>query len=109
MTKFIQVTTTTETKEGALKIAQVILEKRLTACIQVIGPITSSYWWRGSIETAEEWLCIIKSREDLYKELVRTIRQLHPYDVPEILVTPVVAGDSDYLKWLDSELLGGKP
>ena len=104
MTEFVQVTTTTETKEDALKIAQAVLEKRLAACVQLVGPITSMYWWQGNIETAEEWLCVLKSKKETYKELEWAIRQIHPYDVPEILATSVVVADPDYLEWLDSEI-----
>lgn len=106
MTKTIQVITTTETKSDALAIARAVVEKRLAACVQIIGPITSTYWWQGEIETAEEWLCVIKSRQDLYEQLGAAIREVHPYDVPEILAVPVVAGSKDYLRWLDSELEG---
>lgn len=104
MTKFIQVTTTTEKKDDALKIAQAILEKQLAACVQIVGPITSMYWWKGNIETAEEWLCVIKSKKEMYKDLEWTIQQNHPYDVPEILATSISAGDPKYLEWLDSEI-----
>ena len=104
MEKYIQVLTTAGTKEDALKIAQSVVEKRLAGCVQVIGPITSTYWWEGKIEMAGEWLCLIKSREDLYKELEKTIQQIHPYKVPEILAVPVVEGSQSYLEWLEGEL-----
>jgi len=104
MTKINQVITTTETKADAQAIADALVERRLAACVQVIGPITSTYRWQGEIETAEEWLCVIKSRQDLYDVLEAAIREVHPYDVPEILAVPVVAGSKDYLAWLDSEL-----
>jgi periplasmic divalent cation tolerance protein len=68
--------------------------------VQVIGPITSTYRWNDAIETAEEWLCLIKSRQDLYRQLEEAVRAVHPYDVPEILATPVVAGNPSYLDWL---------
>ena len=104
MTNYIQAITTTETKTDAQAIASAVIEKRLAACVQIVGPITSTYWWQGEIETAEEWLCIIKSRQDLYPALEETILKVHPYDVPEILAVPVVTGHKDYLKWLDGEL-----
>ena len=104
MGKFIQVLTSAGTKEDAQKIAQSVVEKRLAGCAQVVGPITSTYWWEGKIDSAEEWLCIIKSRNDLYKELEKAIQQIHPYKVPEILAVPVVEGSQSYLEWLDGEL-----
>ena len=104
MTDAIQVVTTAATKADAQAIATAVVGKRLAACAQVIGPITSTYWWQGKIETADEWLCIMKSRQDLYKALEKAIRQVHPYEVPEILAFPVVLGSQDYLEWMDHEL-----
>ena len=104
MPETIQVTTTTATKADAQAIATAVVSKRLAACAQVIGPITSTYWWQDKIETAEEWLCVMKSRQDLYDALEQAIRQVHPYDVPEILAIPVVQGGQDYLEWMDREL-----
>ena len=101
--EFIQVLTTTEKKEDAERIARVLLEKRLAGCVQIIGPMTSRYWWKETIETAEEWLCQIKSRAGLYAELEKEIRENHPYSVPEILAFPVERGSADYLSWLGAE------
>jgi periplasmic divalent cation tolerance protein len=107
MTDFVQAITTTETKVDAHVIANALVKKRLAGCVQIVGPITSTYWWEGKIETAEEWLCLIKSRRDLYEELEKAIREVHPYDVPEILAVPVTAGSKPYLEWLDGELRRG--
>jgi len=104
MTVYIQVITTTDTKADAQAIADALVERRLAGCIQVIGPITSTYRWQGEIETASEWLCVIKSRQDLYDALEAAILEMHPYDVPEILVTPVTGGSESYLDWLDGML-----
>ena len=104
MATTIQVSTTTERETDAQTIARALTENRLAACVQIIGPITSTYRWQGEIETAEEWLCLIKSRRDLYEALEEVIREVHPYDVPEILAVPVVAGSEDYLDWLNGEL-----
>lgn len=104
MTEYIQVVTTTETKADARTIANTVVEKRLAGCAQIIGPITSTYWWQEKLEVSEEWLCVIKSRQDLYEELEEAIRKVHPYEVPEILAMPVTAGSKSYLEWLDSEL-----
>jgi periplasmic divalent cation tolerance protein len=100
MVAAIQVVTTTDSKDEAKRIAQALVERRLAACVQVIGPISCTYRWEGQIETAEEWLCLIKTRQDRYEELETAITELHSYDVPEILATPVVAGNEGYLEWL---------
>jgi periplasmic divalent cation tolerance protein len=104
MEEYIQVFTTTEKKEDAEKIAKAIVEKRLAGCIQIVGPITSTYWWKGDVETAEEWLLFIKSRKNLYDELERAIKEIHPYETPEIIAMPIVVGSKDYLEWLENEL-----
>ena len=102
--EYIQVVTAVEKKEDAEKIAKTLVEKRLAACVQIVGPIVSTYWWKDNIETAEEWLCIIKSMKDLYEELEKSIKEIHPYETPEIFALPVVAGSKDYLKWLSNEV-----
>ncbi len=104
MTDAIQVFTTVDSREAAETIARVLVERRLAACVQVLGPLRSTYWWEGAIETAEEWLCLIKTTERAYTGLQEVIRENHPYDVPEILAVPVVAGHSDYIAWLESQV-----
>ena len=103
MTPYIQVVTTLPDHAGAEHLAAHLLEHRLAACVQ-ISPCTSWYRWQGAIEQSAEMVCTIKSRRDLFAELCRAIRSLHPYEVPEILATPVVDGGGSYLEWLDKEL-----
>ena len=102
--EYIQVSTTTERKEDAEKIARALVERRLAACTQIVGPIESTYWWKGNVERAEEWLCTIKSSRSLYAQVEREISRLHPYQTPQIIATPIVCGSEDYLKWLSDEL-----
>lgn len=104
MTEYIQVLTTVENKADAEKIARILVEKRLAACVQIVGPLTSYFQWQGKLDTAGEYLCLIKSREDLFAELEAEIKSMHPYEVPEILAVPVIKGGKDYLNWLASEL-----
>ena len=104
MHEYVQVVTTAEKREDAGRLARAAVEKRLAACAQVVGPITSIYWWEGKISEAEEWLCIMKTTTELYGELEKTLRGLHPYEVPEILAVPVSAGSGDYLEWLRGQL-----
>ena len=100
MAEPIQVITTTATQEDAQAIASALVEQRLAACVQIIGPITSTYRWQAGVETSQEWMCLIKTRLDLYQGLERAIREIHPYEVPEILAVPVVRGHQAYLHWL---------
>jgi len=104
MEGFIQVTTTTETKADAERIARALVEARLAACVQIVGPIESIYRWKGRIETTGEWLCLIKSREEHYGAIEQTIRSLHPYEAPEIVSVGMTGGSRDYLDWLRGEL-----
>ena len=101
---YIQVFTTTDKREDAERMAKAIVERRLAGCVQILGPIRSTYWWKGKLETTEEWLLFIKSSEDLYERLERAIKELHPYEVPEIIAMPIVAGSEDYLGWLRGEI-----
>jgi periplasmic divalent cation tolerance protein len=103
MTPYIQVVTTLPERFLAEQLATLLLEKRLAACIQ-LSTCSSWYRWQGAIEQAEEVVCTIKSRQDLLAELKQAIRSLHPYDVPEILATPVLDGSESYFQWLEQEL-----
>jgi periplasmic divalent cation tolerance protein len=100
---YIQVTTTTGSREEADRIARSLVEQRLAACVQIVGPITSVYRWEGRIQTSPEWQCLIKSRQTLWEPLLAAIRRLHSYQVPEILVLSIIAGNEDYLAWLAAE------
>ena len=104
MPEYIQVLTTVEHREDAERIARTLVEERLAACVQVLGPITSTYCWHSAIETAEEWQCWAKTRRELYGGVEAAIRREHPYEVPEILATAVLAGGKDYLAWIDAQV-----
>jgi len=105
--RYLQVVTTTSREADAERIARTLLERRLAACVQIAGPVTSLYWWKGVLETSEEWLCSIKTGEAQYAALEKAIRKVHPYEVPEIVAIPIVAGSKDYLRWLQGELRPG--
>ena len=106
MPNFIQVTTTTARREEADHIARELVESRLAACAQIVGPITSTYRWHGEIETSEEWQCSLKTRRELFQRVEEAIRRIHPYEVPEIVAVPIVAGSASYLAWLEAETGG---
>ena len=76
----------------------------MAGCVQIIGPVSSTYWWKNNVEAAEEWLCFIKSKKSLYDEIETTIRKVHPYETPEIIAIPLISGSKDYLNWLNNEL-----
>jgi periplasmic divalent cation tolerance protein len=101
MKSYIQITTTTETKEEAQKIANYLVEQKLAACVQITGPITSVYRWKGKVENTQEWLCMIKTREELFSKAETAIKKMHSYETPEIVAVPIVKGSKEYLIWLD--------
>ena len=107
MGRYIQVSTTVERKEDADRIAKILVERRAVACAQVIGPIRSTYWWKGRLEESTEWLCVMKTREDLYADLEASLKATHPYEVPEIVAVPVTKGSEDYLRWIEEETKKG--
>ena len=102
MHEFLQVVTTVDEERHAANLARQLVKSRLAACVQVKGPFTSTYWWKGKIETAREWGCVIKTSSKRYSEVEAKIRALHPYEEPEILAFPVVRGSESYLEWLAS-------
>jgi len=99
---YVIVLVTTSSKKEAEKIAQHLLNERLIACANIIGPVSSLFRWAGKMEKAEEYLIIMKSREDLFEKLADAVKALHSYEVPEILVLPIVGGSKAYLDWLGS-------
>jgi periplasmic divalent cation tolerance protein len=109
MDRYLQVLTATGSPEEAALVADDLLARRLAACVQVIGPIASRYWWKGKLESADEWLCLIKTRSDRFEEVEEAIRALHSYDVPEVTAIPVETGSIDYLAWLGSEVPMRRP
>jgi periplasmic divalent cation tolerance protein len=100
MVEAIQVTTTTADRADAERIAASLLAQRLAACVQVGGPLESTYRWKGQIETSQEWICTIKTARSLYERVEKAIRHLHSYEEPEITAVSIVAGSEGYLKWL---------
>ena len=104
MAEYIQVSTTTDKRKDAQKIANALVKNRLAGCVQIVGPVASTYWWQDNMETTEEWLCLIKTRKDLYGQLERALKQIHPYETPEIVAVPITAGSKEYLDWLADEL-----
>jgi len=94
---FLQIITTTDSKEKAERIAFILVEKGLAACVQVIGPVTSVYQWNGKIEISAEWICQIKTIKDLYNSVEKEILTHHKYELPEIIAIPILTGSKKYL------------
>lgn len=104
MSDHLQLLTTAGSKEEAGRIASLLVERRLAACVQVVGPITSRYRWQGEIEEEQEWQCLAKTTRAAYDAVEAAIREAHSYDEPEIIATPIVAGSPGYLAWIDANV-----
>lgn len=85
-------------------IAASLVDERLAACVNILPGICSVYRWAGQREMDQEYLLLIKSRRDVYADIEARIKELHPYDVPEIISTPILAGSKTYLDWLDQSV-----
>ena len=99
----INIVTTAPHRETLDKIGRILLEKRLVACLQILGPIKSIYWWKGQVEEAEEWIGVMKTRRDLYEEVEKEIRALHPYEIPQIEALEATAVLPEYECWVTDE------
>ena len=103
----MQVQTTAGSREEAAAIADVLLTGRLAACVQVVGPVESRYWWRGRLESAEEWLCVAKTTRARVDTVTDAVVAAHRYETPEVVVTPIEGGSDAYLRWIEDEV--GQP
>jgi periplasmic divalent cation tolerance protein len=103
MTNFMQVVTTVDSEEAADQLARGITGARLAACVQVVGPIKSLYWWQGELEDAREWQLVIKTTSELLSELEAHIKGNHSYETPEITATEIAWGSREYLDWISAE------
>jgi len=90
----------------AQRIGRVLVEERLAACVNVLANMASIYWWQGAVEEAAEAVLIAKTRDNLVPALTERVKALHSYDVPGIMVLPIIQGNPDYLVWIAAETEG---
>jgi periplasmic divalent cation tolerance protein len=109
MTEYVQITTTTGARHDAEQIASELVSRRLAGCVQVTGPVTSTFRWQGKVETAEEWICTAKTSHTQLGAIQKLFSEIHPYEVPEVIATPILDGSNAYLKWLGEQLGGMEP
>jgi len=86
------------------ELASFIVENKLGACVNVVPEVSSIYWWKGEIERDRESLLVVKTSAERFGELMKKVKEVHPYTVPEIVALPIVAGNPDYLRWIEESL-----
>lgn len=104
MSDYIVIFTTVNKEEEADKIAKKLVEERLAACVTVLPLGSSYYWWKGKVENEREHVLVIKTKKDMYKNIEERLRDLHPYEVPEIIALAIVKGFKEYLNWISEEV-----
>jgi periplasmic divalent cation tolerance protein len=96
--------TTVEKLEDGERLAGLLVERELAACVQILPPMVSIYRWQGTVERASEVLILIKTTQAAYPRLETAIKENHPYQTPEIIALPVVAGSGGYQSWLEASV-----
>ncbi len=99
-TDAIVVLVNASTEEQARLIANALVRERLAACANIVSPISSVYRWKGEVQTETEHLMIIKTRANLFEKVAARVKELHSYEVPEVIALPIVAGSRAYLDWV---------
>jgi periplasmic divalent cation tolerance protein len=98
---YVQVQFAIDDPTGADSIVASLLARRLVACGKRLGPVSSRYWWKGTIETAEEWIVILETRTELATAVIEAVVAEHPYEVPQVVATAMTDGTPAYLQWID--------
>ena len=104
--EYLLVSITTSSPQEADRIAKALVQERLTACVNIVPAITSIYRWQGEVHRDREVLLIAKSRPELFESLAARVKEMHSYEVPEIIALPIAAGSKAYLKWIDESVQG---
>jgi periplasmic divalent cation tolerance protein len=102
---YIEVHVTVKEIEEARKIAKSLVKRRLAACVNILPGVESYFWWKDKLEEDNEVILVIKTKATLLPELVKSVKRLHSYSLPEIIAVPITGGSRDYLEWMDSEVI----
>jgi periplasmic divalent cation tolerance protein len=100
---------TTGTDKEAHRIANMLLNQRKAACVNIVPEVTSIFWWQDKLDSAQESLLMVKTRISLLNEIVSMVRKIHSYDVPEVIALPIIGGNPDYLEWIGKEIRQSEP
>lgn len=102
--EYIVILVTAGSKEEARKIAKGLLREKCAACINIIPRVDSHFLWAGKIERATEVLLVVKTKKSYLNKVIKLVKGLHSYEVPEIIALPIVGGNKDYLEWIEKEV-----
>ena len=97
---YIVVFITTATLEEAQQISKVLLERKKVACVNIVLRVDSLFWWQDKLDSAQESLLIVKTKQSLLNEVTTLVKKIHSYDTPEVIALPIVGGNQDYLEWI---------
>ncbi len=103
MSEYSVVLITASTREEAQKIGRTLVEERLFACSNLISPVQSIFHWEGKVNDENEVLIVAKTKTGLSDDIIKRVKELHSYTVPEVLFLPILCGSEDYLNWVDAE------
>jgi len=95
---------TSGSEEEAKKLARVLVEEKLAACVNILSDVESLYWWKDKIESSKEWMLVVKTQGKMVNKIVKRVKEIHSYEVPEIIALPIVEGNKDYLQWISDAL-----
>jgi len=101
---YVVVLVTVSSKKEADKIASCLINKKVAACVNIVPAVSSIFWWQGKADSQEELLLLIKSKKSKLPSIIKLVKSLHSYTVPEIIALPIIAGEKQYLKWIDESL-----
>lgn len=101
---FLVVLTTLPSLTQGRQLAKLLLQKKLAACVNILGPADSLYWWKGKIDSAKEHLVLIKTCQSHFNRLRALIEKNHPYTCPEIIALPIARGNASYLNWVQANV-----
>jgi periplasmic divalent cation tolerance protein len=102
---YIVVFITAHDADEGNKIGKALVKRRLAACVNVISGVDTHFWWKDKLTDSKESLLIVKTKETLFPELVKAVKKLHSYTIPEIIAIPILTGSRDYLEWIESETI----
>lgn len=101
---FIVIFITTDTEREAERITKELLNEKLVACVNILPKINSHFWWKGKIDSVDEVLLTAKTQSKFFNDIVKLVKKLHSYEIPEIIALPVIDGNKEYLNWISKSI-----